>query len=130
MDWSAKKVLYELEQRRNTNFAEIERAYGMRPATCSIACLRPLEHAEIAIAETLGEPAHIIWPSRYDDDGKRLKPQPRKNYKTKSNKKSSIKPNKRVVYRDCKEIPNKTATSNKQDGSFLENLHRQKAARG
>ncbi len=57
-----------------------EQAYGL-PRLAASSCLRrPYEAAEIAIADALDRPAHHIWPSRYEPSGRRLNPQPARNY--------------------------------------------------
>ena len=45
-----------------------------------MALQRPHPRAEEIISAIIGIPAHKIWPSRYDFDGVRLRPQPSKNY--------------------------------------------------
>ncbi len=54
-----------------------------------MALAEPHINGELAIANALNVPPYNIWPSRYDEEGERLDPQPNSNYKER-NKKSNI----------------------------------------
>ncbi len=87
-DWSAAKIKYEVAKRGLTLYAA-SRAAGFDERACSRAIAEPNPKGEAATAKALGVAPHIIWPSRYNDDGVRLKPQPNTNYRE-GNKKSNI----------------------------------------
>ena len=67
--------------REGFTFADVDRMHGLHPGTARNSARKPYANGEKAISQTLGLPARLIWPSRYEADGKRLKPQPRQNYK-------------------------------------------------
>jgi lambda repressor-like predicted transcriptional regulator len=62
-------------------FADVARECGLPESTVRTATRKPSIEGEWAIAYFLGLPASKIWPSRYDSNGERLKPQPAVNYK-------------------------------------------------
>lgn len=57
-----------------------EEGAGLQQKSVAAGLRRPYEEVERAVAEALDRPAHEIWPSRYGADGKRLNPQPVRNY--------------------------------------------------
>lgn len=78
-DWPAAKIKYELAKKGLTLYATSINA-GLAKRTCSYAIANPHNNGELAISEALSIPPDIIWPSRYNDDGERLEPQPICNY--------------------------------------------------
>lgn len=72
-------ILHLLADQRLT-LADIDRLYNLPAQAAKTACHMAHARGEAAIAEVLGRPAHSIWPSRYDANGERLKPQPPENY--------------------------------------------------
>ena len=62
-------------------YADIDREYNLPEKVASIAARYPHAKAERAIAKVLGKRPDQIWPGRYDESGKRLKPQPSRNYR-------------------------------------------------
>lgn len=88
-DWSAAKIKYELDKMGLTLYALSLDAGFADLRTCSYAIAKPHKKGELVISKALGVAPHIIWPSRYNDNGIRLKPQPSYNYKDR-NKKSNI----------------------------------------
>lgn len=80
-DKSPEEILYLLSVRGHT-CADVDRAFGLQVGTASKTLGYPHGRAEQAIAKMLQLAAHKIWPSRYDALGKRLKPQPAENYKS------------------------------------------------
>jgi len=62
-------------------YAQIEREYDLPETVVRKATVYPHAAGEKAIAEVLGKRPEQIWPSRYTEDGVRLKPQPSANYK-------------------------------------------------
>ncbi|MEN8723855.1 MAG: helix-turn-helix domain-containing protein [Alphaproteobacteria bacterium] len=130
-DWSSKRISYELEQRANCTLSDIDRDRGLPRATCANATYRPNLRGEIAISKTLKIAAHIIWPSRYDTTGKRLKPQPKSNYGA-IDSRENIKPQKsltlQVKHITKNKHKNKHSKNNTRRG--LQPSQRQKAVRG
>lgn len=60
---------------------ELDQRFGLPKGAIACAIFRPYARAEAAIAKFLGVPAHHLWPSRYNSDGTRRRPQPSSNYK-------------------------------------------------
>ncbi len=82
-DWSRGKIRYHLEQEGHRDFTTLERKLKIREGTISDACRWPNLQGEEVIAKAIDKPAHMIWPSRYDKEGVRLKPQPISAYRAK-----------------------------------------------
>ncbi|WP_082751043.1 helix-turn-helix domain-containing protein [Blastomonas sp. CCH1-A6] len=80
LDWHAED-LKALIRKRGSNLSAIARRSGLKPQSIAHALFRPDARAEQAISEFLKIPAHSIWPSRYNADGSRKRPQPRLNYR-------------------------------------------------
>lgn len=78
-DKSPQEIRFNLN-RKGLTFADVDRAAGLRVGTTRDAIRHPHAEGEQAIAQALGTQAKDIWPSRYDAEGKRLKPQPSQNY--------------------------------------------------
>ncbi|MCJ9428579.1 helix-turn-helix domain-containing protein [Kordiimonas marina] len=78
-DMPEHEIMYELRCRGLT-YAAIDVKYGFPDHTSANAASRPDPKAEVAIAAELGKQPKDIWPSRYGQDGRRLRPQPRENY--------------------------------------------------
>ena len=79
-DWSPGKIKYELEKCGIAELADLDSRARLPRGTVSQAIRRPSASGEAAISSALKVPAAVIWPSRYDDRGERLKPQPPMNY--------------------------------------------------
>lgn len=58
------------------SYPDIDRMYGLVIGTCNKAARYPHAPGEVAIASVIGLHPSDIWPSRYDEKGKRLNPQP------------------------------------------------------
>ncbi len=69
---------------KKLTYANIDRANGFRDNRCADAATDPDKGAEEAIAKALGKTAQELWPHRFDRDGVRLSPQPKKNFRTRS----------------------------------------------
>jgi Ner family transcriptional regulator len=78
-DWHPEDIKAEVRKKGST-LAAIGRRDGMSRQSIALALVRPSERGERAIARFLGKPAHLIWPSRYNPDGSRRRPQPAENY--------------------------------------------------
>jgi len=79
-NWKARKIKYELSLKGWPFMSDIDRRFGLPIGTSNNATLRPEPRGERLIADLLQVPAHVIWPSRYDAVGNRLKPQPAASY--------------------------------------------------
>lgn len=77
-DLSRHKITY-LVRDQGWRFRDIDKKYHLKTPS-NMVLHRPHPQAEKIISEIIGIPAHKIWPSRYDSEGKRLRPQPSKNY--------------------------------------------------
>lgn len=66
--------------RKGLTFADVDRKFGLKEGTCRKTARQPYPEGETALAEVLSRKPHRIWPSRYDAQGNRLKPQPGENY--------------------------------------------------
>ena len=80
IDDTAPEEIRYLLARAGFTFADVDRMHGLHPGTARNSARKPYANGEQAIARTLGIPARLLWPSRYETSGKRLKPQPRQNY--------------------------------------------------
>lgn len=69
-----------LLNRKGLTFADVARECDLPESTVRTATRKPSIEGEWAIAYFLDLPACKIWPSRYDANGVRLKPQPAANY--------------------------------------------------
>lgn len=83
-DWTRSKIRYELELAGWPIIRDIDRKYDLRPGAAYNTTHRPDSRCEKIISDILGVPAHVIWPSRYDAQGVRLKPQPMAAYTPRS----------------------------------------------
>jgi len=59
----------------------IDKTYGLPAGTAGNAVHEPHVAGERAIAAALRTHPHLLWPSRYLADGRRLSPQPAINYR-------------------------------------------------
>lgn len=57
--------------KKGGSMAELARTHGYSEAYVRNALIRPLFQAEQIIAKFIGIPAHILWPLRYDKNGRR-----------------------------------------------------------
>lgn len=80
-DWSRGKIRYELEKAGETCLYAMDRHHGLPLGTCSNSISVPHRGGEEAIACALNRAPAEIWPSRYDENGNRLRPQPAHNYR-------------------------------------------------
>lgn len=78
-DWHPSDIKAAIEKRRST-LAAVGRAHGVDRRLISLALDTPHIRGERAIAAFLETPASQIWPSRYNPDGTRKRPQPTENY--------------------------------------------------
>lgn len=78
-DKRPEEIRYLLNLKGKT-FADVDRSAALRDGTSRDTTRHPHEEGEKAIAEALACEAKDLWPSRYDANGERLKPQPSENY--------------------------------------------------
>lgn len=80
-DWSRGKIRYELEKVGITKLYDLDRAHGLPLGICSATISAPHRKGEEILAALLKRDPWEIWPSRFDVSGKRLRPQPKSNYR-------------------------------------------------
>ncbi|WP_395301164.1 helix-turn-helix transcriptional regulator [Enterobacter sp. ECC-175] len=68
MDWHKADVIAAL-RKRGTSLAALSRQAGLSSSTLANALERPWPKGELIIAEAVGIPPEIIWPSRYFKNG-------------------------------------------------------------
>lgn len=68
MDWHKADVIASL-RKKGTSLAGLSREAGLSSSTLANALERPWPKGEIIIAEAIGVPAEVIWPSRYYKNG-------------------------------------------------------------
>jgi Ner family transcriptional regulator len=78
-DWHPEDVKAAVRKKGST-LAAIGRHHGMSRQAIALTLVRPSQQGEDAIARFLGVKAQVIWPSRYNRDGSRRRPQPAENY--------------------------------------------------
>jgi Ner family transcriptional regulator len=78
-DWEPEVIKAQIRIKRMT-LASLGRSEGVSRQQMANALVRPHRKAEELIAGFLGVSPHSIWPSRYNEDGTRKRPQPRQNY--------------------------------------------------
>lgn len=79
MDWHPEDIKAVI-RKRGATLTSVGLRHGIDVRLISLSLTYPHKAAEAAIANFLSVPAHVIWPSRYYDDGQRKCPQPAKNY--------------------------------------------------
>ena len=67
-DWHQADIIACL-RKKGTSLAALSRASGLSSSTLANALTRPWPKGEYLIAEALGVPPSVIWPSRYFRDG-------------------------------------------------------------
>lgn len=68
-DWSKKAINLALEQ-KGTNLANVAKELGVTEGTVRNAFYRNTPAYEEAIAQKIGLPPEVIWPSRFRDDSR------------------------------------------------------------
>ena len=66
---------------KGLTYAELDARHDLPEGTCRNAARKPHARGEAAIAAALGQEPAFVWPARYGPDGRRLSPQPPKNYR-------------------------------------------------
>ena len=79
-DWHPEDIKAAVRKRGHT-FASLAAAVGVTRQALAITTVKPSSRNEKVIARAIGEAPSIIWPTRYDKNGKRKRPQPSENYR-------------------------------------------------
>ncbi len=66
--------------KKGLKFVEVDKQFGLREGVTRFALSQPHRAGEEALSKALGIPLKELFPNIYDDKGKRLIPQPAKNY--------------------------------------------------
>lgn len=80
-DWHPEDIKAAV-RRRGRTLASVARDAGIKERALARALVVPRRAAEAAIAAELDEHPKDIWPTRYNEDGSRKRPQPVDNYRT------------------------------------------------
>ena len=59
---------------RGSTLAEVAEKHGLSLQVVSLALKKPSLSGEKAIADSLGMPLHKLWPKRWTEDGRRIRP--------------------------------------------------------
>lgn len=78
-DWHRTDILSAI--RKKKSLAALSREHGLSASTLANALDRPWRKGELIIANEIGVPASIIWPSRYYNDNGELIERPMRNAK-------------------------------------------------
>ena len=78
--WHKSDIKAALEKRGLT-LSDLDTAHGLPKGMCSFALSRPHPKGEAAICAALGLQPMVLWPSRYELNGLRKRPQPAENYR-------------------------------------------------
>jgi Ner family transcriptional regulator len=84
-DWHPEDIKAAV-RKKGVNLLQLDRNSRLRPKTCARTLYTPHRRAERAIARLLGVHPMALWPSRYDEKGRRLKPQPLANWQFKKSR--------------------------------------------
>lgn len=61
-------------RKRGTTMNALARDNGLPPSTVRNALSRPGYTGELTISRFLGVPPHELWPERWTEDGRRIRP--------------------------------------------------------
>ncbi|ERE11443.1 MULTISPECIES: helix-turn-helix domain-containing protein [Chromobacteriaceae] len=61
-------------RKKGTTMSDLARQRDLPPSTIRNALARPVFSGEVAIAEFLGIPLHELWPERWTQEGRRIRP--------------------------------------------------------
>lgn len=59
-------------RKRGMTLTALAEREGLEPSACRDALIRPRPEGEKAIARFTGLPLHQLWPSRYDEEDRRI----------------------------------------------------------
>lgn len=79
-DWHPEDIKAAI-RKDGESLASLGKKHGVSRQLLSQSLVYPHARCEAIIAAFLGVPACRIWPTRYEADGSRKKPQPRQNYR-------------------------------------------------
>lgn len=80
VDWDSEDIKAAI-RKTGESLASLGARHGIMRQVMANALVIPHAQAERVIADYLKVPPHEIWPSRYEADGRRRKPQPAANYR-------------------------------------------------
>ncbi|MEX3688892.1 helix-turn-helix domain-containing protein [Paraburkholderia sp. BR14263] len=69
-----------LIEKAGETMSGLARAYGIPESNVRNALCRPVLSGEIAIAEFLKLPPHVLWPDRWTTEGRRIRPRYKQKY--------------------------------------------------
>lgn len=78
-DWHPEDIKAQV-RKRGLTLAQLARNHEIPEQQVRHALVIPRKRAERVIADFLGIAPNNIWPSRYEANGRRRRPQPPKNY--------------------------------------------------
>lgn len=78
MQWHKEDIKAEIRKRGKT-MSDLARENDMPESTVRNALNKPVKCAEQIIASFLNVPLHELWPKRWTEDGKRIRPRYAKN---------------------------------------------------
>lgn len=70
-DWDAPGILAEIK-RRGSNLTKLATEAGLKESACRTALVRAFPAADQVISNFLDVPLHVLWPTRYREDGSRI----------------------------------------------------------
>ena len=78
--WNSHRILAEIRA-RGISLTRLSLRHGLGRDGLAATLQKPNARGEAVISRFLGVAAHVLWPDRYDREGRRLKPQPARNYR-------------------------------------------------
>jgi Ner family transcriptional regulator len=70
-DWHNADIIAAVKKASGFSLRKLSMQNNLNPGACQQALHRPYEVPEQIIAEAIGVPAHLIWPTRYNTNGTR-----------------------------------------------------------
>lgn len=71
VDWHKADIIAAIRKTKKISCRQLSIANNLQPSTVQQALHRPYKKVENIIAEAIGVPANVIWPSRFNADGTR-----------------------------------------------------------
>jgi Ner family transcriptional regulator len=70
-DWHNADIIAAVKKASGLSLRRLSIQNKLNPGACQQALHRPYETPEKVIATAIGVPAHLIWPTRYNNNGTR-----------------------------------------------------------
>jgi Ner family transcriptional regulator len=70
-DWHNADIIAEVRKAVGLSLRQLSIQNQLNPGACQQALHRPYETPEKIISDAIGVPAHLIWPTRYNQNGAR-----------------------------------------------------------